>query len=77
MAQSEFAFSYVYDDAGNITQETRNGLNTVHTYDLMGQLTQVKDPHQQKTLTYQYDRGGNQRCPRCAWGTAVPPTEPP
>ena len=38
---------------------TRNGLTTTYTYDLLGQLIRVNDPHANKTTVYDYDCGGN------------------
>ncbi|MBR2572687.1 MAG: RHS repeat protein, partial [Clostridia bacterium] len=39
------AFGYVYDNVGNITQETRDGATTTYVYDHLGQLTRVNDPN--------------------------------
>ena len=57
--------SYIYDDVGNITSETRNGLTVSYAYDKIGQLIRVNDPGDPAsgsagtTWTYEYDRGGN------------------
>ena len=58
-------FAYAYDSRGNITSETRNGKVTTYTYDALGQLIRVNDPHDTTagasgtTWVYTYDRGGN------------------
>ena len=58
-------FAYAYDSRGNITSETRNGKATTYTYDALGQLIRVNDPHDTTagasgtTWVYNYDRGGN------------------
>ena len=58
-------FSYTYDNRGNITSETRNGITTTYEYDALGQLTRVNDPNDPTgstfgtTWIYSYDRGGN------------------
>ncbi|MBR4236741.1 MAG: hypothetical protein IKR85_11885 [Clostridia bacterium] len=64
-------FSYTYDNRGNITSETRNGVTTTYEYDALGQLTRVNDPndptaHNEGALSdngttwvYAYDRGGS------------------
>ena len=52
-------FVYTYDNRGNITSETRNGLTTTYVYDALGQLIRVNDPHENATWVYTYDRGGN------------------
>ena len=52
-------FAYTYDNRGNITSETRNGLTTTYVYDALGQLIRVNDPHENATWIYSYDRGGN------------------
>ena len=59
------AFGYVYDNVGNITQETRDGATTTYVYDHLGQLTRVNDPNDTTsgssgtTWVYNYDCGGN------------------
>ena len=58
-------FSYTYDNVGNITSETREGVTTTYSYDSLGQLTRVNDPHDTTsgntgtTWVYNYDLGGN------------------
>ena len=58
-------FAYTYDNRGNITSETRNGVITTYEYDALGQLTRVNDPNDPTgstfgtTWIYSYDRGGN------------------
>jgi RHS repeat-associated protein len=52
-------FAYTYDNRGNITSETRNGLSTTYVYDALGQFVRVNDPHENATWIYSYDRGGN------------------
>ena len=36
-------FAYTYDNRGNITSETRNGVTTTYEYDALGQLNRVND----------------------------------
>ena len=52
-------FAYTYDNRGNITSETCNGLTTTYVYDALGQLIRVNDPHENATWVYTYDCGGN------------------
>ena len=52
-------FGYLYDDLGNIVRENHNGLETTYVYDGLSQLIRVNDPHRNKTIQYEYDRGGN------------------
>ena len=58
-------FAYTYDNRGNITSETRNGVTTTYEYDALGQLIRVNDPNDTTvgntgtTWIYAYDRGGN------------------
>jgi len=58
-------FSYTYDNCGNITSETRNGVTVTYEYDSIGQLIRVNDPNDKTagetgtTWKYEYDRGGN------------------
>ena len=59
IAQEGVALSYAYDNRGNITSETRNGLTTTYVYDTLGQLVRVNDPHEDATWVFNYDRGGN------------------
>ena len=60
-----FNFSYTYDNRGNITSETRNGVTVSYEYDHIGQLTRVNDPNDKTaddngtTWLYTYNRGGN------------------
>ena len=56
---------HTYDDVGNITQETRDSVQTTYVYDGLGQLTRVNDPNDTTsgssgtTWVYNYDCGGN------------------
>ena len=65
ISQYGMDFSYTYDDVGNITSETREGVTTTYVYDSLGQLTRVNDPHDTTsgstgtTWVYNYDLGGN------------------
>ena len=43
-------FSYAYDNVGNITSETREGVTTTYAYDSLGQLTRVNDPHEKRNV---------------------------
>ena len=58
-------FAYTYDNRGNITSETRNGVTSTYEYDALGQLTRVNDPNDPTgsafgtTWIYTHDRGGN------------------
>ncbi len=52
-------FAYEYDSQGNIVSENRNGDVTTYSYDALGQLIRVNDPHENATWVYNYDRGGN------------------
>ncbi len=52
-------FAYEYDSRGNIVSENRNGDVTTYSYDALGQLIRVNDPHENATWVYNYDRGGN------------------
>ena len=51
--------AYQYDEVGNIVSATQNGKETKYTYDKLGQLTRVDDPHENATWVYEYDLGGN------------------
>ena len=59
MIQPGQNFGYLYDDLGNIVRENHNGLETTYVYDGLSQLIRVNDPHRNKTIQYEYDRGGN------------------
>ena len=59
ISQYGMDFSYTYDNVGNITSETREGVTTTYAYDSLGQLTRVNDPHENATWVYNYDLGGN------------------
>ena len=56
---------YTYNDAGSIATDRYGGKTTRYTYDKIGQLVRVDDPHDTAegstgtTWTYEYDRGGN------------------
>ena len=59
ITQSGISFEYTYDTRGNIISEKRGTLTTTYTYDALGQLIRVNDPHENATWVYNYDRGGN------------------
>lgn len=59
MTQPGHAFSYTYDDMGQITREVYNGKNTSYQYDTLGQLIRYNDERAGKSWTFTYDRGGN------------------
>ena len=59
IAQNGISFEYEYDSRGNIVSEKRGNLTTTYTYDALGQLIRVNDPHENATWVYSYDRGGN------------------
>ena len=65
ISQPNEAFSYTYDNVGNIASVTQNGKITSYTYDKLGQLTRVNDQNDTTsgaagtTWVYTYDRGGN------------------
>ena len=65
ISQYGMDFSYTYDNVGNILSETREGVTTTYSYDSLGQLTRVNDPHDTTsgstgtTWVYNYDLGGN------------------
>ena len=65
LSQPGEAFSYTYDDVGNISSVTRNGVTTTYVYDKLGQLIRVNDPEDTAdgtTWVYEYDLGGNILC---------------
>lgn len=56
---SETAYSYAYDDNGNITSITRGSVSATYVYDQMNQLVRANDGFANITTTYTYDLGGN------------------
>ena len=48
------AETYVYDDAGNLTEKTVNGVTTTYTYDDAGRTTSVVTSAGTTSLTYDY-----------------------
>ncbi|MDL2205369.1 hypothetical protein LJC33_00475 [Eubacteriales bacterium OttesenSCG-928-N13] len=65
---ADMLLGYVYDNVGNITGFTTsdklgnvisNVKQTQYTYDLLGQLIRVDDPHEDASWVYEYDCGGN------------------
>ena len=56
---SETAYSYAYDNNGNITSITRGSVSAAYVYDEMNQLVRVNDGFANLTTTYAYDLGGN------------------
>ncbi len=59
ITQNGISFEYAYDTRGNIVSEKRGNLTTTYSYDALGQLIRVNDPHENATWVYNYDRGGN------------------
>ena len=51
--------SYAYDNRGNISQMTVDGITYTYTYDSLNQLTGVTTSDDSFTATYSYDNGGN------------------
>ena len=56
---SEAAYTYAYDDNGNVTSITKGSASASYTYDALNQLTRVNDGFTNKTTTYAYDNAGN------------------
>ena len=56
---SEAAYTYAYDDNGNVTSITKGSASASYTYDALNQLTRVNDGFTNKTTTYTYDNAGN------------------
>ena len=56
---SEDAYTYAYDDNGNVTSITKGSASASYTYDALNQLTRVNDGFTNKTTTYTYDNAGN------------------
>ena len=56
---SEDAYTYAYDDNGNVTSITKGSASASYTYDSLNQLTRVNDGFTNKTTTYTYDNAGN------------------
>ena len=56
---SEAAYTYAYDDNGNVTSITKGSASASCTYDALNQLTRVNDGFTNKTTTYTYDNAGN------------------
>ena len=56
---SEAAYTYAYDDNGNVTSITKGSASASYTYDSLNQLTRVNDGFTNKTTTYTYDNAGN------------------
>ena len=56
---SEDAYTYAYDDNGNVTSITKGSTSATYTYDSLNQLTRVNDGFTNKTTTYTYDNAGN------------------
>lgn len=56
---SDTAYTYAYDNNGNITSITKGSTSATYTYDSFNQLTRVNDGFANKTTTYSYDHGGN------------------
>ncbi len=56
---SDDAYTYAYDDNGNITSITQGTLSATYVYDEMNQLVRANDGFANLTTTYTYDLGGN------------------
>ena len=56
---SEAAYTYAYDDNGNVTSITKGSASASYTYDSLNQLTRVNDGFTNKTTAYVYDNAGN------------------
>ena len=56
---SEDAYTYAYDDNGNVTSITKGSASASYTYDSLNQLTRVNDGFTNKTTAYVYDNAGN------------------
>ncbi len=56
---ASFVASYTYDDLGNISTMTVDGVKYTYTYDALNQLTGITSSDNSYTATYTYDNGGN------------------
>ena len=56
---SDAAYTYTYDNNGNVTAISQGTKSVAYTYDALNQLTRVNDGFTNKTTTYTYDNAGN------------------
>ena len=56
---SDAAYTYTYDNNGNVTSISQGAKSAAYTYDALNQLTRVNDGFTNKTTTYTYDNAGN------------------
>jgi RHS repeat-associated protein len=56
---SDAAYTYTYDNNGNVTAMSQGTKSAAYTYDALNQLTRVNDGFTNKTTTYTYDNAGN------------------
>ena len=56
---SDAAYTYTYDNKGNVTAISQGTKSAAYTYDALNQLTRVNDGFTNKTTTYTYDNAGN------------------
>ena len=56
---SDAAYTYTYDNNGNVTAISQGAKSATYTYDALNQLTRVNDGFTNKTTTYTYDNAGN------------------
>lgn len=56
---SDAAYTYTYDNNGNVTAISQGAKSAAYTYDALNQLTRVNDGFTNKTTTYTYDNAGN------------------
>ena len=56
---SDAAYTYIYDNNGNVTAISQGAKSAAYTYDALNQLTRVNDGFTNKTTTYTYDNAGN------------------
>ena len=56
---SDAAYTYTYDNNGNVTAISQGAKSAAYTYDALNQLTRINDGFTNKTTTYTYDNAGN------------------
>ena len=56
---SDAAYTYTYDNNGNVTAMSQGTKSAAYTYDALNQLTRINDGFTNKTTTYTYDNAGN------------------
>ena len=56
---SDAAYTYTYDNNGNVTAISQGAKSAAYAYDALNQLTRVNDGFTNKTTTYTYDNAGN------------------